>query len=72
MEQKIAAAIIKKYEAIANADSLEAFLNALSIMQAATGGWGEIAFQFKGGDIKESRILLTLRPGKSNSCDKKS
>jgi len=59
MEKLIA--LLKQYDGLVMEEDLRLYLSSVSLLKKATGGWGEITIDFKAGEAKEAKILLTQR-----------
>lgn len=57
-------ALLAEYEGLVTLEDLRMYLSSVAILKKATGGWGEITLDFKAGETKEARILMTQRSQK--------
>jgi len=59
MEKLIA--LLTLYDGVLGYEDLRLILSSVSLLKKATGGWGEVTIDFKGGDATDARILLTQK-----------
>lgn len=60
-------ALLEQYRDVFTYEDMRLFLSSVSLLKKATGGWGEVAIDFKGGDATDARILLTQKRQKDKS-----
>jgi len=53
--------LLTQYEGVLGYEDLRLILSSISLLKKATGGWGEVTIDFKGGDATDARILLTQK-----------
>jgi hypothetical protein len=70
MSPDVAVLLEEFKDVVVNLENLRMFLSSVNLLQKATGGWGEITLDFKGGDIKEARIMMTQKPQRDKPVGK--